>query len=135
MAFRTGIAAAVAICALGARDTRAEQAVRCRPTLARVAVDGRVVWCAASTRDEIVAPAVESEPAHAVAFAIRNAGVWVRLVVVLLDDEHHLHTMTWAVPSSSDGRKPTVTWLGAQRVGFGYSPLVPELVASWTVRD
>lgn len=108
----------------------------CRRGYASVSVDGRVAWCASSQRQTVVSEVIESERAGAVAFAVHTSGVGTELVVVLIGGENDLLTMKWDVPEPRGRqRDPTVMWLGKQRVGFGYSPVRPDVIATWKIRE
>lgn len=110
--------------------------MRCERGVAQVRIDGRTAWCAESRRVSIVSGIMESDRAGAIAFAIQTPGEGTTLIVVLLGDESNLVTMTWAVPKPRGKRvEPTVTWLGKQRVGFGYSPVRPDVIATWKIRE
>jgi len=107
-----------------------------------VSLDGRRLWT--GERGERVVSAVRSsERGDAVAFVVRRASGTDHLVVVLVGGDADKHVMRWPIPSSAGGEfarvrgrenRPTVTWMGRQRVAYGPTELRPTVVASWTVR-
>lgn len=100
-----------------------------------VHVAGRRVWRPRSPGERIITGVVKSRSGAAVAFATRCARGEVTLFVVLLGPEVHGHVMTWPIPARARrAGKANVMWLGERRVGFGYSPVRPAVVASWRLR-
>ena len=100
---------------------------------ASVRVGTRVVWRAASPRTRVASDVVWSRARDAVAFATRDAGGRMELLVVMVGGDLHGQVVSFAIPPRADARRPVVTWLDGQRVLVGASELEPALVASWKV--
>lgn len=123
----------------GAGAARAE--IKARPVVstapggaASVRLGARVLWRGSSPRTKVASDVVWSRAGDAVAFATRDAGGRMKLLVVMVGGDLHGQVVSFAIPAHADAaRRPVVTWLDGQRVLVGASELEPALVASWKV--
>jgi len=96
----------------------------------------RLIWRAPSRHERVITEVTWSKHHDGLAFATKNRRGAINLVVVLIGGDLDGHTMSWPIPRRSIERtRPTVTWLGTQRVAFGHSEVRPDVVASWSVRQ
>ncbi len=105
-------------------------------TATAVYYGGERVWRAKRRGERVITPVLSSRQRGAVAFATRTRRGSVTLIVVLVDKAVRGHVMTWVIPRRTHKRgRANVMWLGRSKVGFGYSPVRPVVVASWRVRQ
>ena len=102
-----------------------------------VYVGRRAIWRGRSTRQRVISNVRWSRSRDAVAFAARGRFGAATLVVVLVGGGVDGHVMRFPVPARARPRagRTSVMWLGRRRVGLGRSPVQPDMVASWRVRQ
>jgi len=123
------VAVVLALVCAPAGEAEARARLRCKRGVAKVQIDGRIAWCADSRRVSVVTEVTQSDAGN-------GLGRGMELIVVLLGGVADLYTMTWMLPDPrGSAPEPTVTWLGKERVGFGYSPVRPDVIASWKLRE
>ena len=131
---RCAVTLAAAVWLSMAANAAAAQARRCPAGVDEVSAERRVVWCAPSRDVRVASRVVWSDSRHAIAFATESRVGALTLEVVLVAGRE-LHNVSWELPDvrrSPRRGAPVITWLGPQRLAFGFSEIRPALVASFT---